>query len=142
MKKYLIATLLLLGSYAYTTGQALTYRPVNPAFGGNSFNYQWMIGSAQAQDTFKDPTARTTQRRVSAQTSNSTLDNFAKSLNQQLLSRITRQILSNQFGEEGLQEGDFKYGDFQVSIRNGFEGIQVRILDGNGGETTVTVPYY
>ena len=38
--------------------QGLTYRPNNPAFGGNTFNYQWLLSSAQAQDTHKDPTAK------------------------------------------------------------------------------------
>jgi curli production assembly/transport component CsgF len=27
----------------------------NPAFGGDTFNYQWMIGSAESQNKFKDP---------------------------------------------------------------------------------------
>jgi curli production assembly/transport component CsgF len=122
-------------------GQALVYRPVNPAFGGNNFNYQWMIGSAQAQDKLKDPNAPVSQSGLNRQ-QQSPLDNFTQSINQQLLSRISRQILDRQFGEEGLQEGDFEIGNFRISIRNATDGIQIRIFDGKGGETTITVPYF
>jgi curli production assembly/transport component CsgF len=34
--------------------QDLVYKPKNPAFGGDTFNYQWMIGSAESQNKFKD----------------------------------------------------------------------------------------
>jgi curli production assembly/transport component CsgF len=30
------------------------YKPKNPAFGGDTFNYQWMISSAESQNKFKD----------------------------------------------------------------------------------------
>ncbi len=139
-KSLLITGTLLLSSCAFSMGQALVYRPVNPAFGGNNFNYQWMIGSAQAQDKSKDPNAPTAQSSLNRQQSQ--LDNFTQSINQQLLSRISRQIIDRQFGEEGLQEGDFQFGDFQVNIRNASDGIQIRIFDGKGGETTITVPYF
>jgi curli production assembly/transport component CsgF len=145
MKKFLtIIVVLLLGSHAHTKAQALLYRPVNPSFGGNTFNYQWMIGSAQAQDLTKDPAAAKAAAASSfrRQASSSLLDNFEQSITQQLLGRISRQILAKQFGEETLQEGDFKYGDFMVNIRNTADGIKVRIMDSNGGETTVTVPYF
>jgi curli production assembly/transport component CsgF len=137
IKSVLFTGMLLLSSCAFSLGQALVYRPVNPAFGGNNFNYQWMIGSAQAQD----PNAPAAQGSAGRQQL-SQLDNFTQSLNQQLLSRISRQIIDRQFGEEGLEEGDFQFGDFQVNIRNATDGIQIRIQDGRGGETTITVPYF
>ena len=33
-------------------GQQLTYEPINPAFGGDTFNYNWLISSANAQNGF------------------------------------------------------------------------------------------
>ncbi|KAB7726143.1 curli production assembly protein CsgF [Rudanella paleaurantiibacter] len=120
--------------------QALIYRPVNPSFGGNTFNYQWMLSSAQAQDRLKDPAAGRTSRATNTRTSS--LEDFSESLQRQLLSRITRDLIDNQFGEEDLKEGVFQFGDFQVEIRNASDGVLIRIVDGKGGETTVTVPYF
>ncbi len=54
----LAALLVLTAGLPKLRAQGLTYRPNNPAFGGNTFNYQWMLSSAQAQDTHKDPTAK------------------------------------------------------------------------------------
>ncbi|MFP4065853.1 MAG: curli assembly protein CsgF, partial [Bacteroidales bacterium] len=34
--------------------QEFVYRPVNPAFGGNYLNYQWLLNSAQAQSPFEE----------------------------------------------------------------------------------------
>lgn len=121
-------------------GQALIYRPVNPSFGGNTFNYAWMLSSATAQDKTKDPTSVRTS--TTTNSSQSTLNNFAESLQRQLLSRITSDVISKQFGESSLKPGTYSFGDYQVEITNGVDGIQIRIVDTKGGETTVTVPYF
>ncbi len=34
--------------------QQLVYKPVNPAFGGDTFNYQWLLSSANAQNQFDE----------------------------------------------------------------------------------------
>ncbi len=143
MKRYLfffIRVAALAASFQADYRQALVYYPVNPSFGGNTFNYQWMLSSAQAQDRTKDPTvARSTTNRT---TTTSSLDDFSRSLQSQLLSRITRDLLSKQFGEQELKEGVYKLGDFQVEIRNAADGVLIRIVDGKGGETTITVPFF
>lgn len=143
MKQKLLFSLgLLLWMAAAQTAraQALIYRPVNPSFGGNTFNYQWMLSSAQAQDRTKDPSIARTSARTT--TSRSSLEDFSESLQRQLLSRITRDLIDNQFGEQELKEGVFQFGDFQVEIRNASDGVLIRIVDGKGGETTITVPYF
>lgn len=143
MKQKLLFSLGLLLWIAATQtarGQALIYRPVNPAFGGNTFNYQWMLSSAQAQDRTKDPSIARTSARTT--TTRSSLEDFSESLQRQLLSRITRDLIDNQFGEQELKEGVFQFGDFQVEIRNASDGVLIRIVDGKGGETTITVPYF
>jgi curli production assembly/transport component CsgF len=58
-----------------------------------------------------------------------------------LLSRLSQNILNKQFGDEGLKEGTFSYGDMQVVITNAAEGVIIRITDGKGGESSITVPY-
>ena len=54
--KLLFCLVILLFSVS-GTAQDLVYKPRNPAFGGDTFNYQWMIGSAESQNKFKDKVA-------------------------------------------------------------------------------------
>lgn len=128
--------LLLAGTSARSQG--FVYRPNNPNFGGNTFNYSWMLSSAQAQDRTTDPAAK---KAVTPSTT-STLDAYSQSLQNQLLSRITSNLIGKQFGESTLKPGTYTFGDYQVDISNGTDGIVVRIVDGKGGETSITVPYY
>ena len=143
IRSLLIGCCLLIGLAAQ--GQALVYRPVNPSFGGNTFNYSWMLSSAQAQDKSKDPSATSGSQaglggRSAADASS--LNNFSQSLQSQLLSQLSRNLFSQQFGEQGLKEGTFQFGDLQVIITNGLNGTNIQITDGKGGQTTITVPYY
>lgn len=144
MKTLLISASLLLLSAGLNQlrAQGLVYRPNNPAFGGNTFNYQWMLSSAQAQDTHKDPTAKNASSgTLNGLGSPSSLQSFSDNLQRQLLSRLSQNILNKQFGEDGLKEGTFTYGDMQVVITNAAEGVIIRITDGKGGESSITVPY-
>jgi curli production assembly/transport component CsgF len=142
MKKTLLALLFCFGAIAGASAQAFVYHPNNPNFGGNTFNYAWMLSSAQAQDKTKDPTALTTTGRTTASTNTNTLNNFAQSLQNQLLNRITNSLIGNQFGEGTLKPGTYTFGEFQVQINNGADGVVVRIVDGKGGETSITIPYF
>jgi len=124
----------------HVTAQDLVYTPKNPAFGGNTFNYQWMLSSANAQNTYEaprdesDPFGRLDRNPV---------NDFAESLNRQILSRLSRELVSNQFGEEGLEEGQYTLGDYQIDIGNSDEGIDISIIDLKTGATTnVSVPYF
>lgn len=141
MKKTLLALLFGFGAVTCASAQAFVYHPNNPNFGGNTFNYAWMLSSAQAQDKTKDPTALTTTG-LTTSTNTNTLNNFAQSLQNQLLNRITNSLIGNQFGEGTLKPGNYTFGEFQVQINNGAEGVVVRIVDGKGGETSITIPYF
>lgn len=140
MRNVLLTACCVIGLVIQSWAQAFIYQPRNPNFGGNTFNYSWMLSSAQAQDRNRDPTATTTSR--AATSTNNTLTNFAQSLQTQLLNRITTSLVGNQFGEGSLKPGTYTFGDFQVQISNGTEGVILRIVDGKGGETTVTIPYF
>ena len=140
MKKFLLAVFLMVGVATYSSAQGFVYRPNNPNFGGNTFNYSWLLSQAQAQDRNKDPSAVSTTGRTTA-TSGSSLNNFAQNLQNQLLNRITNSLIGNQFGEGTLRPGTYTFGTFQVEITNGTDGVVLRIVDGNGGETTITIPY-
>lgn len=120
--------------------QDFVYTPKNPAFGGNPYNYSWLMSSAQAQDTYKAPTDGTDPY---SRYNTNPVDDFAESLNRQILSQLSRQIVARQFGENALAEGSYVLGDYQIDINNGSGGLNVTILDNStGATTTVTVPYF
>jgi curli production assembly/transport component CsgF len=115
--------------------QQFSYKANNPAFGGDTFNYNWLLSSATAQNGFKDPvTPRTTQ---------SALDRFGSGLNQQVLSQLSRSLLAQQLEAVGSfsQEGTFTFGTLNVEIFDSEEGLVINILDtSNGEQTQVIVP--
>ncbi|MFD2698720.1 curli production assembly/transport component CsgF [Mesonia sediminis] len=127
-----ILTLLLLIFSLAVSAQQLTYKPKNPAFGGDTFNYQWLLSSANAQNDFEEQSDRDID---------SELEDFAKGLNRQLLGQLERTLLTNQLGDGDLKPGTFSFGSLEVEIYESLEGLVVNILDTNTGEQTqIIVP--
>lgn len=118
--------------------QELVYRPINPSFaGGNPYNASWLFNEAQSQNKITE--SQDTYDRFER----NPLQDFEESLNRQILSQISRQLVSNTFGEEQLTDGRYEIGNFVVDISEGAEGVSVTITDfGTGDETTVIVPYF
>ncbi|PRY14293.1 curli production assembly/transport component CsgF [Pontibacter ummariensis] len=141
MKKLLYSlTLFLFASFAANSVQAqdIVYTPKNPAFGGNPYNYSWMLSSAQAQDKLKDPNEQT-----SSLLNRDPLTDFKENLNRQILNQLSRQLVTAQFGEDGLEPGSYTIGNYQIDVTEGGAGINIVIVDtGTGNQTTVTIPYY
>jgi curli production assembly/transport component CsgF len=122
-----------------TYGQDFVYTPKNPAFGGNPYNYSWLMSSAQAQNELKT----TSSSSASSSYNSDPLQSFTESLNQQILSQLSRQIVAKQFGENALSAGTYVLGDYQIDITNQSAGLNISILDNkSGSSTTVTVPYF
>lgn len=131
MKKLFI--LLLFSTSYLCIGQQLSYKPINPAFGGETFNYQWLLNSANAQNSFTDPSLKRAD-------DESSLEAFAETLNRQILSQLSRSLFQAQLGEE-LQEGNFNFGSLALEIYDSAEGLVVNILDTDTGEQTqIIVP--
>ena len=106
MKKLLFYfALISVFSITESFSQQLVYRPVNPNFGGDTFNYQFLLSSAQAQNSFteeQDNNLRDQQSEIEA---------FTENLNSQLLNQISRSLFSQQFGADGnLTPGTFSFG--------------------------------
>ncbi len=117
--------------------QQLTYTPINPSFGGSPLNGSWMLGEAQAQNGF---TAGGTS---GSSFQNDPLSNFKSSLQSQILSQLSRNLVSSLFGETGLQAGHYEIGDFIIDITPGADGITILINDlTNGGQTSIVIPYF
>ncbi|HKB86534.1 MAG TPA: curli assembly protein CsgF, partial [Ignavibacteriaceae bacterium] len=118
MKKILLTGfIVVLFSAADISAQQLIYTPVNPSFGGYYFNGQTLLSEAQAQNGFTAGTSSAYNPY-----SQDPLQNFKNSLNQQVLSQLSRQLLTNVFGEAGLTAGHYDLGDYSIDITPGGDG--------------------
>ncbi|MEP0547077.1 MAG: curli production assembly/transport component CsgF [Rhodothermales bacterium] len=114
--------------------QEFVYQPTNPAFGGSYLNYSWLLSSAQAQNLYQNQSSSRFQR--------DPLADFEQSLQRQILSQLSREIVSDRFGGiDFTQEGRFDLGDFIIEITPGLNGLNVSIFNVlTGDESVVTVP--
>ena len=120
-----------------TYGQDFVYTPKNPAFGGDTFNYNWLLSSAQIQDLTEDPNA------PQFGSTRSTADSFAQSLNNLILSQLSREIITTQFGEDGFTDGTYELGEFQIDVATTLEGLTITVLDLSQGEQTqIVIPFF
>jgi len=130
---FLFSGILFLLSNVQTSAQQLVYTPINPSFGGSPLNGNWLLSYAQLQDNTKDP---------SAQQQTDPLADFENNLNRSILNQISRQITQQLFGETGLSEGQFEFGDFSINIDQTLDGLNIVIFDIiTGNETTIFIPY-
>ncbi len=139
MKKLLISAFFLLALFQVNSwAQDFVYQPINPAFGGNPYNYSWLLGQAQTQNMYEEESDF-----FGLDGEEDLLANFQVELNRQVLNSVTNEFYKNQFGEEGLTEGYYKFGSYEIDVSIISDGMQVRIIDiFTGSETTVIIPYY
>lgn len=129
--KFFTATLLLLGSSLTAAAQDLVYEPVNPSFGGNSFNSAHLLALANAQNDFERPVTESTT---------DDLDRFIRSLQSRLLSSLSTQVANAIFGEDAQDNGVITFGDQTVSFVTTLDGIELTITDSDGTVTRITIP--
>ena len=114
--------------------QDFVYKPKNPAFGGDTFNYNWLLSSAQAQNLLEEEVELR---------SSSTLDSFTESLERQLLSNLSRELITAEFGSDGLSDGTYTIGNFNLDVLSTLEGLSITIFDASQGEQTqILIPYF
>lgn len=131
---FFLLCLLLAAAARPGFAQRLVYTPVNPAFGGNTFNYSWLQASATAQNTTVDPASL-------QNTTTDPLTQFSNNVNQQVLSQLTNRLLSSQFGQGAIKAGSYTVGAYQVVVAPGGTGVVVTVTDtGTGNKTTITIP--
>jgi len=124
------------------TASPLIWLPINPSFiGGSTFNAQWLMTSATAQNKHREKFAPYTAPTTDL------MKDFQNSLNRQLLYRLASRILNEAFGEDSLlpvgeTEGHYTVGDFTIDITtDGQMGVTLTdTLTGN--KTIIEVPYY
>ena len=135
MKKlYFILVLFSLSFQCSLFSQNLVYKPMNPFFGGDTFNYQQLLAEANAQNDFKEETGFDINQTTD-------LENFTEGLNRQLLNSLSRDLFQQQFGDQSLGIGTFVFGSLVVDISPTTGGLLINIFDTKTGEQTqITIP--
>ncbi|MDP2713366.1 curli assembly protein CsgF [Rheinheimera sp.] len=115
---------LLCCSTAYAT--ELVYTPINPSFGGNPLNGNFLLQKAQSQNDHS-----------ADQDGLSFVDKFQDALERNIINSLTRRIADGE-----LVEGVYNTGEFMVEVSGGADGsVVVHITNLNSGEVTViTIP--
>ncbi len=126
-KQHCILVIIILISTAIQS-QALVYKPINPAFGGDTFNYQWLMSSAENQNKHTE--------KIASETEKTELQQFKESLDAQLLSQISSLLYRQQFGTDGLAQGSYTFGSYSIDIYPTAAGLSLNILDTKTGEQT------
>src|SRR6478735_7642202 len=115
-------------------GQDIVYQPIDPSFGGNPFNSAHLLGIANAQNDYKDP---------SAQQTNSQADVFARQLQSRLLSALSSQIVDAIFGENPQDSGTISFGGQTINFVRSLTEVTLTITDDDTGEvTTIVIPTF
>lgn len=115
--------------------QQMVYRPTNPAFGGNPYNYQWMLSSANSQNLYKESGGYGYER--------DPLADFEESLQRQVLSQLTRNLVRDELGEnlDLTKESTLEFGEFSINVTPGHDGVKIGIFNVlTGEETNITIP--
>ena len=120
MKNLTISLFIAITSYPIAAAQ-LIYTPVNPAFGGSSFNGSYLLANAAAQNEHQGG---------SSYTAPTALERLAGSLQSRLMSQ-----LFNDAANGG--EGYLKTDDFEINVVNEDGALIVHITDLLSGETTI-----
>ena len=114
--------------------QDIVYQPIDPSFGGNPFNSGHLLGIANAQNEYKDPTSRQ---------SNSQADIFARQLQSRLLSALSSQIVDAIFGENPQESGTISFGGQTINFVRSLTEVTLTITDDQTGEVTeIVVPTF
>ncbi|MGN7611574.1 curli assembly protein CsgF [Magnetococcales bacterium HHB-1] len=135
--KGVVGSLMLVVTNTWASEMTHTFK--NPSFGGSGLNGSYLLQSATAQNSHKDPNTTSS----SSYTQSSDLDNFKASLNRQILNILAQRIISEAFGETGLADGGvFQTDDFTIEVGTGnTESVSVTITDPiTGNQTVIEVP--
>lgn len=108
----------------------LRYEPINPSFGGDSFNSAHLLAIAEAQNDNVRPRVETDP-----------IEEFEDRVVSTLLGQLSRDISDSILGENGNDAGTLEFGDTTINyIRNG-DSVLIDISnDVRGSQTTVEVP--
>lgn len=135
-KKYL--KILGLGSALFLAGapglwaSELTFKFINPSFGGDALYGTYLLQQAQLQNKFKE-------EKKSLYQPKSLLERFTESFTSQLLYRMADIMLDQIFGNDNQlpdQEKTYTIGNFRIHFIPGTDTYTFEITDLSTGQTT------
>lgn len=117
--------------------QDFVYKPINSSFGGDQYNYNWLLNSATQQNRIEDPNAEDGLNQ-------DPLDDFQTNLNRQILNQLSSRLVNSIFGDSNdLETGSYNLGNYKVDITEDASGVTVNVSDiTNGNFTNVVIPSY
>jgi len=108
----------------------LVYEPINPAFGGNAFNGDFLLSTANIQNQFVEQREELTPEQE-----------FAERLESRLLSQLSIEITQAIFGDDVIDDTAFAVGDINVVVRTDGDNAIITITDiVTGGVSEIIVP--
>lgn len=104
----------------------LVYTPINPSFGGNALNGNFLLQKAQSQNAHS-----------ASNPGQSFVDKFRDALERNIINSLTRRIADGE-----LVEGVYNTGEFLVEVVTDTDGsVIVNITNLDSGEVTIiTIP--
>jgi curli production assembly/transport component CsgF len=122
--KVIVPLLLCCVGAAHAT--ELVYTPINPSFGGNPLNGNFLLQKAQSQNSHKADAVGL-----------SFVDKFQDALERNIINSLTRRIADGE-----LVDGVYNTGEFLVEVSSGTDGsVVVNITNLESGEITIiTIP--
>lgn len=109
MKRLLFVVLLVFLCCSYVQADELVYEPVNPAFGGNPANGNWLLANAQAQDDHDDPDLETAEKTPG--------EVFNETLERLLVRNVAASIIAGINDESLVLDQLIDFGDYTVIIQ-------------------------
>jgi curli production assembly/transport component CsgF len=111
----------------------LLYKPINPSFGGDSFNSNHLQGLAASQNQFKESS--------SSSSTQTTSERFLSMLESRLYSSLASQVADAIFGENAQPNGTIVFDDQQISFVNDGTSIHLTVTDFSTGQVTnIVIP--
>jgi curli production assembly/transport component CsgF len=135
MKKVkVILCLALLSFPLLMQSQQIVYKAINPAFGGDTFNYSWLLSSAESQNKFTEDSDYGYEEQTE-------LEQFTETLNRQLLNSLSSDLFQEEFGDSAISEGTYVFGSLVVDIYPTSTGLSINVLDtSTGDQTQIEIP--
>ena len=92
------------------------YRPINPNFGGNPFNGDYLLNQARLQNQHEED-------------AEDPLERFDRDLTRRLLNRAASEIEDRLFGENPEDSGTIPLGDLQIEFERIGASIFLKVVD-------------
>ncbi|HAU4332416.1 curli production assembly/transport protein CsgF [Citrobacter freundii] len=120
--KHAVVLLMLISPLSWAGNMTFQFR--NPNFGGNPNNGAFLLNSAQAQNSYKDPSGDDFGFETP-----SALDNFTQAIQSQILGGLLTNINTG-------QPGRMVTNDFIIDIANRDGQLQLNVTDRKTGKTS------